>query len=103
MVLPSTKADSTRDHKGSAVPESSPGMDCEAPTCRICYRRKAAGQGPLIAPCSCRGLIGFAHKRCLETWLREKDTNQCDVCLQRIPVRNKPMVCPSLPFGTRSI
>ncbi|XP_037565210.1 E3 ubiquitin-protein ligase MARCHF8 [Dermacentor silvarum] len=102
MVPPNTKPTETRDRRGSTPAESTGGMDAEAPTCRICYRGTAsAGEehGPLVSPCSCRGLIGFAHKRCLETWLREKETNLCDVCLQRFSVRLKPVEipCPALP------
>lgn len=51
--------------------------------CRICYR----GSGDLFAPCECRGTMALTHKACLERWLRERDTDQCNVCLARFRVR----------------
>ncbi|KAH6932247.1 hypothetical protein HPB50_004120 [Hyalomma asiaticum] len=90
LVFPDTKPGTTADPKRRSAAGSTAGMDCEAPTCRICYRRRAKGQGPLIAPCSCQGLIGFVHKGCLEMRLREKGTDRCDVCQQRISVHQKP-------------
>nr|XP_050041078.1 E3 ubiquitin-protein ligase MARCHF2-like [Dermacentor andersoni] len=94
MLPPSTSPTETRDLRGSSAAEGSRGMDAEAPTCRICYRETVSADeelGPLVSPCCCRGLIGFAHERCLEKWLREKDTKHCDVCLQRFSVQRKPV------------
>lgn len=51
--------------------------------CRICYR----GSGDLFSPCECRGTMALTHKACLERWLRERDTDQCNVCLARFRVR----------------
>lgn len=51
--------------------------------CRICYR----GSGELFAPCECRGTMALTHKGCLERWLRERDTDQCNVCLAHFRVR----------------
>ncbi|KAH6933109.1 hypothetical protein HPB50_012153 [Hyalomma asiaticum] len=53
------------------------------PVCRICYR----SSGDLFAPCECRGTMALTHKACLERWLRERDTDQCNVCLTRFRVR----------------
>ncbi|XP_040079697.1 E3 ubiquitin-protein ligase MARCHF2 [Ixodes scapularis] len=60
------------------------------PVCRICYRRSDTEQGGLIAPCCCKGSIGLTHQSCMERWLRERNTEQCDVCLHRLKVLRKP-------------
>ncbi|KAH9377877.1 hypothetical protein HPB48_004186 [Haemaphysalis longicornis] len=75
--------------------ESSLGADSTTPVCRICYKRANVDCGPLVAPCSCKGSIGFAHKSCIERWLRDRTTDQCTVCLASLNVRRTPAV--SLP------
>ncbi|XP_065308166.1 E3 ubiquitin-protein ligase MARCHF2-like [Dermacentor albipictus] len=63
--------------------ERSNSVDGGGLVCRICYR----GCGDLFAPCNCRGTMALTHKECLERWLRERDANQCSVCLARYRVR----------------
>mmetsp|Transcript_16800 Transcript_16800/g.42916 ORF Transcript_16800/g.42916 Transcript_16800/m.42916 type:complete len:299 (+) Transcript_16800:123-1019(+) len=38
------------------------------PFCRIC-RCEATFDDPLIAPCKCKGSIGFIHRSCLQDWI----------------------------------
>nr|XP_054923094.1 E3 ubiquitin-protein ligase MARCHF2-like [Dermacentor andersoni] len=66
--------------------------------CRICLRGEACTDDPLLEPCACRGPSGFAHKGCLERWLRDRDTDQCDVCHRRFMVLLK--MAPLLDFFT---
>lgn len=54
--------------------------------CRICHRREGHSGDPFLEPCACRGPNRFAHKGCLERWLRDHDTDQCDVCHHRFVV-----------------
>ncbi|KAG0433842.1 hypothetical protein HPB47_019544 [Ixodes persulcatus] len=72
--------------------QSSDSSRANEPVCRICYRRSDTEQGALIAPCSCKGSIGLTHQSCMERWLRERNTEQCDVCLHRLKVLRKPQV-----------
>ncbi|XP_077507800.1 E3 ubiquitin-protein ligase MARCHF2-like [Amblyomma americanum] len=67
-------------------------MEAAGPVCRVCTRGPGGseGEGPLIVPCSCRGSIGFTHKKCLEEWLHQRDTDQCDVCMHRFTLRRRP-------------
>ncbi|XP_077508057.1 uncharacterized protein LOC144119262 [Amblyomma americanum] len=70
------------------------GAECDdssteaGPVCRICYRGSRSG-GPLLSPCVCKGSMGLTHRTCLERWLRERDTDQCNVCLARFRVRRQ--------------
>lgn len=57
--------------------------------CRVCYTEGNVERGPLVASCACKGSLGLAHKGCLERWLRERDTDRCNVCLHRYAVSRK--------------
>ncbi|KAH6931752.1 hypothetical protein HPB50_000239 [Hyalomma asiaticum] len=70
--------------------ESSAGPDGVHRVCRICYQGTTEERGQLVAPCACKGSIGFTHKSCLERWLRQRNTDQCNVCLGRLNIRRKP-------------
>ncbi|XP_037268598.2 E3 ubiquitin-protein ligase MARCHF2 [Rhipicephalus microplus] len=56
--------------------------------CRVCYCEADLENGPLFQPCSCRGTIGFGHKRCIEACLN-KSGDLCSICLTRIKCRRK--------------
>ncbi|XP_049520448.1 E3 ubiquitin-protein ligase MARCHF2-like [Dermacentor silvarum] len=58
--------------------------DSAGPMCRICYGEADEENGPLLEPCACKGSIAFTHKVCLETCLREWDTDKCKTCDTRI-------------------
>lgn len=60
------------------------------PVCRFCFRGALGDSCPLLSPCGCRGPMGFTHKQCLERWLQERGTDQCDVCKHRFAVHLKP-------------
>jgi hypothetical protein len=47
-----------------------------ASVCRICYE-----EGDLVAPCHCKGTVGFVHKKCLLQWSRKTGTmHSCSLC-----------------------
>ncbi|KAL1479616.1 hypothetical protein MTO96_051706 [Rhipicephalus appendiculatus] len=52
----------------------------EVPTCRICHRVLDSPDDPLVEPCACRGPNAFVHKSCLERFLRDRNTLECDIC-----------------------
>ncbi|XP_077508799.1 uncharacterized protein LOC144120276 [Amblyomma americanum] len=70
--------------------ETAGAAEASVQMCRVCYRGPLGGSEPLVSPCACKGSEGFAHKQCLERWLRERGTDQCDVCRHRFAVRLKP-------------
>lgn len=46
--------------------------------CRICH--DLTRQSPLIAPCHCSGSIRSVHLQCLEYWLSQSRSEQCELC-----------------------
>jgi len=45
--------------------------------CRICFE----SEGPLCAPCKCKGSIEYIHEACLLTWIREdEERSSCELC-----------------------
>ncbi|XP_075739973.1 E3 ubiquitin-protein ligase MARCHF2-like [Rhipicephalus microplus] len=68
--------------------------DGAAHACRICHRVLGSPGDLLMEPCACRGPNGFVHKSCLERWLRERDTLECDVCHKPFMVlfKNAPLL-----------
>uniref|UniRef100_H2Y4C4 RING-type E3 ubiquitin transferase n=1 Tax=Ciona savignyi TaxID=51511 RepID=H2Y4C4_CIOSA len=47
--------------------------------CRIC-QECCSGDPGLIAPCRCKGSIGFVHERCLVEWLSKSGKSTCEIC-----------------------
>ena len=59
------------------------GVGRSSPSCRICQssRRSVQELGELLdSPCHCRGTLGFVHKHCIETWLRVRKQDTCELC-----------------------
>lgn len=56
--------------------------------CRICHGGESTEQ--LVAPCRCKGSVGLAHMSCLERWLKESRSNNCELCNQRFEVKRQP-------------
>lgn len=69
------------------------GVD-DSPTCRFCF----GTAGELVAPCACRGTVGFVHPHCLAAWQltslesRGERETDCRVCQQ-------PFAAPPPPLG----
>ncbi|KAL1479980.1 hypothetical protein MTO96_051417 [Rhipicephalus appendiculatus] len=81
---------SGKNDANGAESESSAGPDGAHRVCRICFQGANEERGQLVAPCSCKGSIGLTHKSCLERWLRQRHTDQCNVCLARFNIRKTP-------------
>ncbi|XP_037564774.1 E3 ubiquitin-protein ligase MARCHF9-like [Dermacentor silvarum] len=81
---------SEKNDANPADSDSSVGTGSANRVCRICYQSGNEERGPLVAPCSCKGSIGFTHKPCLEHWLRQRNTDQCNVCLAKFNIRRTP-------------
>ncbi|KAK6638165.1 hypothetical protein RUM44_008593 [Polyplax serrata] len=61
------------NHLSHVSLESSP-----SDTCRIC--REAGSKEDLLTTCRCKGTMKFIHLSCLERWLAESGSNQCELC-----------------------
>ncbi|KAH9602112.1 hypothetical protein KSS87_007396 [Heliosperma pusillum] len=48
--------------------------------CRICHDDDEPVK--MEAPCSCRGSLKYAHRRCIQMWCNQKGNTICEICLQ---------------------
>ncbi|XP_047333474.1 uncharacterized protein LOC124936992 [Impatiens glandulifera] len=48
--------------------------------CRICHDEDE--ERTMETPCSCRGTLKFAHRRCVQRWCNEKGNTICEICYQ---------------------
>nr|GEW70579.1 RING/FYVE/PHD zinc finger superfamily protein [Tanacetum cinerariifolium] len=48
--------------------------------CRICHDEDEDTN--MEAPCSCRGSLKYAHRKCVQRWCNEKGNTECEICLQ---------------------
>ena len=46
--------------------------------CRICLSNES--EENLTSWCNCSGTMGLMHKSCLERWLLESNSNECEIC-----------------------
>ena len=52
--------------------------------CRICYE----SSGQVISACQCTGSLLY-HANCMEKWLKQQNTNECEICKDTIRMRKK--------------
>lgn len=53
------------------------------PVCRICFEGQEESSEELCANlCACSGSMGFLHKACLNRWIMESKSIECEVCKQ---------------------
>ncbi|VVC25324.1 Zinc finger, RING-CH-type,Zinc finger, RING/FYVE/PHD-type [Cinara cedri] len=48
--------------------------------CRICLQSDLDDSNKCLTPCSCRGSMSKVHRICLQTWLTEVQSNECEIC-----------------------
>ncbi|WVZ99524.1 hypothetical protein U9M48_044804 [Paspalum notatum var. saurae] len=48
--------------------------------CRICQEEE--DEACMEAPCSCKGSLKHAHRKCIQRWCDEKGDTICEICLQ---------------------
>ncbi|CAK9183763.1 unnamed protein product [Ilex paraguariensis] len=68
-----------------AEEEGNEGSDEETPLigvaeCRICQEEDSVKN--LESPCSCRGSLKYAHRKCVQHWCNEKGDIICEICHQ---------------------
>ncbi|XP_006654751.1 uncharacterized protein LOC102711155 isoform X2 [Oryza brachyantha] len=49
--------------------------------CRICQEED--DQTYMETPCSCRGSLKYAHRKCIQRWCDEKGDTICEICLKQ--------------------
>ncbi|KAL8034420.1 hypothetical protein ABFX02_12G027300 [Erythranthe guttata] len=49
--------------------------------CKICHDEDQ--ESNMEAPCSCRGSLEYAHRKCVQRWCDEKGNIICEICLQQ--------------------
>nr|CAB3464529.1 unnamed protein product [Digitaria exilis] len=48
--------------------------------CRIC--QEDDDEAYMEVPCSCKGSLKYAHRKCIQRWCDEKGDTICEICLQ---------------------
>ncbi|KAL0343404.1 UNVERIFIED_CONTAM: hypothetical protein Sangu_1227800 [Sesamum angustifolium] len=48
--------------------------------CRICHDEDEDSN--MEVPCSCRGSLKYAHRKCVQRWCNEKGDTICEICNQ---------------------
>ncbi|KAL3825410.1 hypothetical protein ACJIZ3_021439 [Penstemon smallii] len=49
--------------------------------CRICQDEDFDSR--METPCSCRGSLKYAHRKCIQRWCNEKGDTMCEICHQQ--------------------
>ncbi|KZV42247.1 RING/FYVE/PHD zinc finger superfamily protein [Dorcoceras hygrometricum] len=49
--------------------------------CRICHDED--DDSNMDTPCSCRGSLKYAHRKCVQRWCHEKGDTICEICHQQ--------------------
>ncbi|XP_066245918.1 LOW QUALITY PROTEIN: E3 ubiquitin-protein ligase MARCHF3-like [Euwallacea similis] len=75
--------------------ESSHSCLSEDLICRICHGGQSIDE--LLTPCRCRGTIALVHLKCLETWLKESNQSNCELCRHRYKIIREPQY--SIPWS----
>ncbi|RWS29316.1 E3 ubiquitin-protein ligase MARCH2-like isoform X2 [Leptotrombidium deliense] len=64
--------------------------------CRICYESTPIDD--LIAPCKCKGSVGYVHEACLVRWYLINRVNKCDLCCSSLNIVKKLRPCNEVSF-----
>ncbi|KAM3363281.1 hypothetical protein P3S68_018135 [Capsicum galapagoense] len=62
--------------------------------CRICH--DGDDDSNMEVPCSCRGTLKYAHRKCVQRWCNEKGDTICEICCQNL---NPDYTAPAPLFG----
>ncbi|MCD7456401.1 hypothetical protein HAX54_031633 [Datura stramonium] len=69
--------------------------------CRICH--DGDEDSNMEMPCSCRGTLKYAHRKCIQRWCNEKGDTICEICCQNFkPDYTAPApLCGGFPMNMR--
>ncbi|KAJ6369635.1 hypothetical protein OIU76_027975 [Salix suchowensis] len=62
--------------------------------CRICHDED--DDKNMEIPCSCRGSLKYAHRKCVQRWCNEKGDINCEICYQQFEpgyIAPRPLFC----------
>lgn len=54
-------------------------MSIMSHSCRICFETG----GELFCPCNCSGTMKWVHRECLQKWIIESLSNECELCKKK--------------------
>ncbi|KAI8981915.1 hypothetical protein BDF20DRAFT_863963 [Mycotypha africana] len=76
--------------------------------CRICLESDKVEH--LISPCHCKGSIKYVHPHCMAGWRktlsetgRESDLYHCQLCKQRLYIKQKRLLMALLQFRRKQL
>lgn len=73
------KAKDVATGEGSAeVGPSGSSDSCGEADCRICLLSDSVQN--MVTPCACEGTLAFCHYDCLEQWVKESRSLNCEIC-----------------------
>ncbi|CAK7344181.1 unnamed protein product [Dovyalis caffra] len=81
QAMPSASTDNTTEfspHWMDLELSSSTGKSVE---CKICHDED--DDTNMEMPCSCRGSLKYAHRKCVQRWCNEKGDTICEICHQQ--------------------
>ncbi|PSS35026.1 E3 ubiquitin-protein like [Actinidia chinensis var. chinensis] len=61
--------------------DSTESSDRKLVSCRICHDEDEDSN--MEMPCSCRGSLKYAHRKCVQRWCNEKGDITCEICHQQ--------------------
>lgn len=77
-AVPSTRTTTARDESVQVQDgRTTSGVLVE---CRICQEEEE--EACMESPCSCKGSLKYAHRKCIQRWCDEKGDTICEICLQ---------------------
>nr|GLL41648.1 E3 ubiquitin-protein ligase MARCH3-like [Ipomoea trifida] len=69
-----------RTEKGVLESKSADMSSSKMVECRICHDEGL--DSTMETPCSCRGTLKYAHRRCVQRWCHAKGDTVCEICHQ---------------------
>ncbi|XP_050230078.1 uncharacterized protein LOC126679168 isoform X2 [Mercurialis annua] len=81
QAIPSASEDAATDFSRHSMDLEFPSSLGKLVECRICHDEDEDIN--MEAPCSCRGSLKYAHRKCVQRWCNEKGDTQCEICHQQ--------------------
>lgn len=79
-AMPSTSVDVVNDFPSYRMDIDSGASPRKLVECKICHDEDEDSN--MEIPCSCRGSLKYAHRKCVQRWCKEKGDIVCEICNQ---------------------
>lgn len=79
-ATPAAKGDTVTDFSSHRMDLDIGSLPRKLVECRICHDEDEDSN--MEIPCSCRGSLKYAHRRCVQKWCNEKGNTICEICQQ---------------------